>query len=414
MPAPASTATRTPALLRLRLALLLFGEFAVWGLWYVSIGSWLGATLHFTGPQIGSIYGTLAIAGLVTPMIGGAIADRFAHTERMLAALHGAGGILLVIASRQDTFASLYGVILLYALCYMPTLALAPALTLRHLAAPAAEFPALRTLGTIGWIAAGIVIGLLGLELSPQPMLIAGVVSMGFGAYCLTLPATPPLRREAPRGIATLLGLDAFALLRDPVFRRFTIASLVIAVPTQFYVVFGALYLTDVRMPHPAMLLSVGQMTEVAVLLLLPLLHRRLGARRVLLLGIAAWALRSLCFALGAHGSALPIMAGLLMHGFAYGCVTIEGQLMVHDRAPEEMRASAQGLMSLATNGLGNLLGTMIAGRTVALFTTGTTLAPVRDWSGTWLVSAAIAIAALLGVLLDRRGDGPPSRTPAA
>ena len=393
---PAPLASRTPGSLRIRLAALLFGEFVIWGLWFVSLGSWLGATLHFSGPQIGTIYGTLALAGLVTPLLGGAIADRFARTDRMLAILHGVGGLLLLVAARQHTFATLYTAILMYALCYLPTLALVPSLAMRHLSTPSAEYPALRTLGTVGWIVAGLIVGALGLELSPTPMRLAGIASLIFAAYCLTLPATPPLRRDAPRGWSTLLGLDAVTLLRDPLFALFVVASIVLSVPNQFYNAFAALYLTELHVPHPAMLLTLGQMTEVGVLLLLPRLHARVGARRVLLIGAAAWATRTVLFSLGGNGNLFMICIAILIHGVAYGCIYIAGQLMVHDRAPAPTRAAAQGLMAVATMGVGNLCGAWIAGRTVQHYSIAD---GVHDWSGVWMIAAAFSIAATLGVL---------------
>ncbi len=407
MSAPPTLADGTPGPLRIRLAALLFGEFVVWGLWFVSLGSWLGATLHFSGPQIGTIYGTLALAGLVTPMLGGAIADRLAHTERMLAILHGAGGFLLLAASRQTTFRSLYVAILLYALCYLPTLALATSLALRHLSKPAKEYPALRTLGTIGWIVAGLIVGALGLELSPVPMRLAGVASLVLAAYCLTLPATPPLRRDAPRSVSTLLGLDALALLKDPIFALFVVASLMLSVPNQFYNAFAALYLTELHVPHPAMLLTLGQMTEVGVLLSLPRIHARVGSRAVLLIGAGAWAIRTVLFSIGGNGNLILICAGILIHGVSYGCVYIAGQLMVHDRAPAPMRSAAQGLMAVATMGVGNLCGAWIAGRTVAQYTTS---ALSHDWSGVWMVAAAFSIIATIGVIFSQRSRQPNAR----
>ncbi len=398
MPDPYPLATRTPGSLQLRLALLLFGEFAIWSLWFVSLGSWLGATLQFSGPQIGLIYGTLAIAGVVTPMLGGAIADRFARTERMLAVLHGLGGLLLILASRQTTFGTLYVALLLYALCYLPTLSLVPSLVMRHLASPSAEYPGLRTLGTIGWIAAGLVVGALGLELTPHPMLIAGIVSLCLAAYCFTLPTTVPHRARAARSLRALFGIDAVQLMRDPLFALFVVASIALSIPNQFYNAFAALYLTELQAPHPAMLLTLGQMTEVAVLLLLPRLHTALGSRRVLLVGAAAWAIRAVLFSLGGDGSLPLIYAGILLHGIAYGCIYVAGQLMVHERAPASIRAAAQGFMAVATMGLGNLGGAWIAGRTVQFYTGAS---GAHDWGGIWMVAAIVSTAATIGVMLS-------------
>lgn len=393
---------RTPGSLQFRLAVLLFGEYAVWGTWFVSLSSWLGATLHFSGTQIGMIYGSLAVAGLVTPLLGGVIADRFAHTERMLAVLHGVGGLLLLVAARQSRFTTLYLAILAYAFCYLPTLSLVPSLTLRHLARPSVEFPIMRALGTAGWIAGGLLVGTLGIELTATPLHIAGVMSLIFAAYCLTLPATPPLFRDAPRSWSTLLGFDAIALMKDPLFALFIIVNVALCIPNQFYTAFGALYLTDLHVPRPATLLSLGQVTEIGVLLVLPRLTSRLGARGVLLLGAGAWVIRSVLFSLATESTLALIYAGILLHGFAYGCAYIAGQVIVHERAPAQIRSAAQGFWAVATMGVGNLLGTWSAGRAVQFYSTSS---DVRDWSGIWLVSAVISAAALIGVAISRRID---------
>jgi nucleoside transporter len=397
---------RTPGSLKLRLGLLLFGEYIVWGTWFVSLGSWLGATLHFSGTEIGLIYGSLALAGLVTPLIAGVIADRLARTERMLAVLHGAGGCMLLLASQQSRFATLYPAILVYAFCYLPTLALVPALALRHLSQPAAEFATLRALGTGGWIAGGVLVGSLGVELSATPIRLAGMMSLVFAAYCLTLPATPPLRPDGPRGLRAMLGLDAIALMRDPIFSLFLIVNVVLCIPNQFYTAFGALYLTDLHVPRPATLLSLGQATEMIVLLLLPRITRRLGARGVLIAGGTAWAVRCVLFSLGTDVHVSVIYAGILLHGFAYGCAYIAGQLVVHDRAPAGIRSAAQGVWAVATMGVGNLLGTWSAGQAVQHYTSAS---GVRDWSAIWIVAAVVAAAAIIGVVLSReRTDAQP------
>lgn len=393
---------RTPGSLQFRLAVLLFGEYAVWGTWFVSLSSWLGATLHFSGTQIGMIYGSLAVAGLVTPLLGGVIADRFAHTERMLAVLHGIGGLLLLVAARQSRFTTIYLAILAYAFCYLPTLSLVPSLTLRHLERPSTEFPIMRALGTAGWIAGGLLVGTLGIELMATPLRIAGVLSLLFAAYCLTLPATPPLFRDAPRSWSTLLGFDAIALMKDPLFALFIIVNVALCIPNQFYTAFGALYLTDLHVPRPATLLSLGQVTEIAVLLVLPRLTSRLGARGVLLMGAGAWVIRSVLFSLATESSVAVIYAGILLHGLAYGCAYIAGQVIVHERAPARIRSAAQGFWAVATMGVGNLLGTWSAGRAVQFYSTSS---DVRDWSGIWLVSAAISAAALIGVAISKRID---------
>jgi nucleoside transporter len=411
VPEQTPIASRTPGLLRLRLALLLFGEYAIWGLCFVSLSSWLGASLHFSGTQIGAIFGSRALAGLVAPLIGGVIADRFAHTERMLAVLHGIGGVLLLIASQQTTFTTLYPVMVAYAFCYVPTLALAPSLALRHLAQPAAEFPVLRAGGTFGWVVAGFAVGMLSLEITATPTLLAGVLSLAFAAYCLTLPATPPLQKDAPRSWTALLGLDAVTLMRDPVFALFLLANVVLCIPNQFYSAFGALYLTDLHVPHAASLITLGQVTEMLVLLVLPRLLRRLGMRGVLLLGAGAWVLRSVLFAWGATLGVGIIVAGILLHGLSYGCSYVGGQLVMDERAPRELRAGAQGLWAVATMGIGNLAGSWAAGHTVEHYAASAT---VHEWQSIWLVSAAVSAAVIVGIVITLRATDPAQHPPRA
>lgn len=396
-------------MLRLRLALLLFGEYAIWGLCFVSLSSWLGASLHFSGTQIGAIFGSRALAGLVAPLIGGVIADRFAHTERILAVLHGLGGVLLLIASQQTTFATLYPVMIAYAFCYVPTLALAPSLALRHLAHPATEFPILRAGGTFGWVVAGFVVGTLAIEVTATPTLMAGVLSLCFAAYCLTLPATPPLQKDAPRSWSALLGLDAVALMRDPVFALFLIANVVLCIPNQFYSAFGALYLTDLHVPHSASLITLGQVSEMLVLLALPQMLKRLGMRGVLLLGAGAWVVRSVLFSWGASQGVGIIAAGILLHGLSYGCSYVGGQLVMDERAPKELRAAAQGFWAVATMGIGNLLGSWASGYTVQSYTASATS---HDWRAIWLVSAAVSAAVVAGILVTRRATDPALHSP--
>jgi nucleoside transporter len=392
----AQSDTRTPGTLRLRLATLLFVQYFVWGVWFVSFGGWLGATLHFSGPQIGAVYGTLAIAGLITPMIGGVIADRLARTERMLALLFAAGAGLLASASAYREYNPLYSAVLLWAFTFLPTLALVPSLSMRHLRAPASEYPVLRTLGTVGWLAGGLLVGGLGVELTPIPLQVGAASSLLLAVYCLTLPATPPIAPTGQRSLRTLIGLDALSLLRDPLFVVFLCVNLALAVPNQLYNAFGALYLAERGLPHPAALLTLGQLSEVGVLLALPRLQRRLGARNVLMIGAAAWAVRCVLFALAGLGSLTTTVVGLLLHGFAYGCVYIAGMLVVHERAPAHLRASAQGFWAVMIMGVGNLGGAWIAGRAVGHYATATT----HNWTAIWLIPAVVSAVATIGVIV--------------
>src|SRR5258706_8017057 len=178
---------------RVKLSAMMFLQYFVWGAWYVTMGTWLGSTLHFSGKQIGLAAGTTALAAMISPFFVGMVADRFLATEKILAALHVLGGIVLFFASLQTTFGPFYAVLVVYTLCYMPTLALSNSLSFRQMRDPGTEFPAIRVLGTIGWIVAGLFIGTLGLEATAKPLQLAAGASVLLGAFCLALPHTPPV-----------------------------------------------------------------------------------------------------------------------------------------------------------------------------------------------------------------------------
>src|SRR3954447_19204072 len=214
---------------RVKLSAMMFLQYFVWGAWYVTMGTWLGQTLHFLGEQIGLAAGTTALAAMISPFFVGMVADRFMATEKILAALHVLGGVVLFFASMQTTFGGFYGVLLIYTLCYMPTLALSNSLSFRQMSNPGVEFPPIRVLGTIGWIVAGLAIGTLGLEATAKPLQIAGGASVLLGLFCLALPHTPPMpsqgRATAGHYVRAILGLNALKLMRDRSFAIFVLGS---------------------------------------------------------------------------------------------------------------------------------------------------------------------------------------------
>jgi nucleoside transporter len=217
----------------LRLATLMFLQYFVWGAWSVTMGTWLGQTLGFSGAQIGLAFGTTAVAAMVSPFFVGMVADRFLATQQILAALHLIGGVILLAASYQTTFGPFYAVLLAYALCYMPTLALSNSLSFRQMQDPGSEFPGIRVLGTIGWIVAGLVIGTMGLEATAMPMRIAAVASGLLGLFCVALPHTPP-QATTRASMSDILGLDALKLMKDRAFAVFVIGSFLVCIPLQF------------------------------------------------------------------------------------------------------------------------------------------------------------------------------------
>jgi nucleoside transporter len=282
---------------------MMFLQYFVWGAWSVTMGTWLSATLRFSGEQVGLAYGTTALAAMISPFFVGMVADRFFATERILAALHLIGGVILFYASMQTSFAALYGVLLGYTLCYMPTLALTNSLSFRQMDDPAREFPAVRVLGTIGWIVAGIAVGTIGIEATPAPMRIAAAGSIMLGLFCFFLPHTPPQKTGHRAGWREVLGLDALKLLRDSSFAVFVVGSFLICIPLQFYYTFTNPFLNELGMTNAAGKMTLGQMSEIFFMLVMPWFFRRLGVKTMLLVGMAAWAARYALFAAGDTGA---------------------------------------------------------------------------------------------------------------
>jgi nucleoside transporter len=393
----------TPSV-RLKLSVLMFLQYFVWGAWSVTLGTWLGQTLGFTGEQIGLVAGTTALAAMISPFFVGMVADRFMATERILAILHVAGGLILLLAAGQTRFGLFYAVLLAYALCYMPTLALSNSLSFRQMKDPAREFPSIRVLGTIGWIVAGLFIGTLGFEATAIPMLIAAAGSIALGVFCLVLPHTPPqgTRRATLRDV---LGLDALKLLRERSFAVFVLGSFLVCIPLQFYYAFANPFLNEIGVTNAAGKMTLGQMSEIGFMLVMPWFFKRLGVKHMLLVGMAAWTARYLLFSYGVAGPHVGMLyAGILFHGICYDFFFVTGQIYVDRRAPADLRAAAQGLLTFITWGVGMFIGAWASGRVVDAFrvTAG------HAWDRIWLVPAAGAAAVLiLFAFLFRSVDEP-------
>ena len=388
-----------------KLAALMFLQYFVWGAWSVTMGTWLGQTLKFSGQEVGLAFGTTAVAAMVSPFFVGLVADRYLATQRILAALHLVGGGILLFASYQTRFGSFYAVLLAYALCYMPTLALSNSLSFRQMKDPGSEFPGIRVLGTIGWIVAGLVIGSLGLEATAQPMRIAAGASVLLGLFCIALPHTPP-QATTRASMGGIIGLDALKLMKDRAFAVFVIGSFLVCIPLQFYYTFANPFLNEIQVSNAAGKMTLGQMSEIGFMIAMPWFFRRLGVKKMLLVGMAAWTTRYLLFAAGASDAvAWMLYGGILLHGICYDFFFVTGQIYVDRAAPPDLRASAQGFIAFVTLGAGMFIGSLVSGRIVDAYAT----AGGHAWKQIWLVPAAGAAAVLLLFALFFRGETKPA-----
>jgi nucleoside transporter len=381
--------------IKTRLSVLMFIQYFVYGSWLVTMGTLMGKTLGFSGSEVGWVYAAPAIAAILSPFFVGMIADRFFATQRVLAVLSVAGAALLFWTSLQTTFTSFFGGMLAYTLCYMPTLALANSLSFHHIPDPAKDFPRIRVLGTIGFIAVGQIIGRLHMDASNVPLKIGAAALLVLGVFAWTLPHTPPPAAGKPFSARDALGLDALALMKDRSFFVFVLGSFLLCIPLQFYYAFTNLFLNEAGMAEPATKMTMGQMSEIGFMILMPWFLIRLGVKRMLLIGMATWTLRYLLFAFGDAQSAIWMLyLGIIVHGICYDFFFVTGQIYVDQRADIRIRSAAQGFIALVTLGAGQLIGSWLSGVIVQQYTLSGGAG--HDWKSVWIVPAAGSFGVLI------------------
>jgi len=410
-----------------RLSTMMFLQFFVWGAWYTTVGNYMVAN------DLGDLafwpYTVNPIAAIVAPFFLGLVADRYFDAQKVFAVLHLLGGVFMLLAPSTIANPTVFILILLaYNLCYMPTLGLSNTIAFEHIEDQEKQFPMIRVFGTVGWIVAGLFIGfVLGQftgDLLPDatalPLYTTGVVSLILGLYAFSLPVTPPPGKGQPISIRSIIGVDAFRQLGSRPFYVFAISSLLLCIPLAAYYTYAPVFanvgvyevgtsnLVTTLLPNPSSLMTLGQMSEVAFMLLMPLMFARLGVKWMLVAGMAAWVLRYVLFAVAAPDAVFWMIAsGILLHGICYDFFFVTGQIYVEKKSTPAVRAQAQGLLVLITYGVGMLIGAQVAGRVFNSYLGERDTLPLAEWASFWWIPAgfALVVLVLFIVLFNDRVD---------
>ncbi|RYD73815.1 MAG: MFS transporter [Sphingobacteriales bacterium] len=384
---------------RFKLSFMMFLEFFIWGAWFVTLGTFLGNNLKATGAETGAVFSTQSWGAIIAPFIVGLIADRYFNAERILGVLHIIGAILMYQMYNATEISVFYPYVLGYMILFMPTLALVNSVSFNQMKDPEKEFSNIRIWGTIGWIAAGLLISFFfhwdskeGTEsgMLRNTFLMAGIVSLVLGLFSFTLPKTPPKVTGEKITVSDVLGLDALKLLKDKNFLIFFISSILICIPLAFYYQNANPFLSDIGMDNPTGKMTIGQASEVIFLLFIPVFFKRFGFKMTILVGMLAWAVRYALFAYGNAGElSFMLILGIALHGVCYDFFFVSGQIYTNSKAGERFKSSAQGLITLATYGVGMLIGFAVAGKISDAYKSAE---GVIDWKMVWIIPAGIAL----------------------
>lgn len=388
---------------KFQLSFMMFLEFFIWGGWFVTMGTYLGNTLNASGGDLAQAYSTQSWGAIIAPFIIGLIADRFFNAERILGVLHLVGAFLMYQLSNATDFNVFFPYVLGYMIAYMPTLALVNSVAFNQMSDPTKEFSFIRVWGTIGWIVAGLSISYIfawdsesGIAdgLLRNTFLMTAIASAILGLFSFTLPTTPPKGKGDNVKVSDILGLDALKLLNDRNFLVFFISSILICIPLAFYYQHANQFLTEINVENATGKMTIGQISEVLFMLLLPWFFTKFGFKKTLIVGMLAWFLRYLLFAYGNAGEgAFMLIIGIALHGICYDFFFVSGQIYTDSKAGEKVKSAAQGLITLATYGLGMLIGFWIAGKIVDQ---NVIEAGGHVWNKIWIFPSIFAAVVLL------------------
>jgi nucleoside transporter len=395
---------------------MMFLQFFIWGAWYTTIAVYM--TQHGMEKLTYWPYTVNPIAAIVAPFFLGLVADRYFATEKVLGTLHVLGGVVMFAVPRFTGAPTLFILLLLvYNLCYMPTLGLANSLAFHHIQAQEKQFPLIRVFGTIGWIIAGLFISyvlgpLTGVvaEGTAWPVYTAATASILLGLYSFTLPHTPPSAAGQRVSLRSIVGIDALTQLGDRSFYVFIAASFLLCIPLAAYYNFTQLFLGNAGITKIAATQTLGQVSETAFMLLMPLMFLRLGVKRMLMVGMAAWVLRYVLFSIAAPDAIFGlIVIGILLHGVCYDFFFVTGQIYVDKKSTPAVRGQAQGFLVLVTYGAGMLIGAQVAGKVFNRFLGGATSLTLEQWKSFWLLPAGFAALVLIffAVMFRPRNETP-------
>ncbi len=389
-------------LVRFQLSTMMFLEFFIWGGWFVTLGTFLPQNLDATGSQTAMAFSTQSWGAIVAPFIIGLIADRFFNAERILGFLHLVGAVLMYFMFQAENFSSFYPYVLAYMILYMPTLALVNSISFYQMSDPSKQFSSIRVFGTIGWIISGLVISFVAWDSAQgradgmlrYTFLMAAVASTVLGLFSFSLPKTPPSSKGEKVSISDILGLDAIGLLKNRNFLIFFISSILISIPLAFYYQNANPFLSEIGMEDPTAKMSIGQVSEALFLLLIPYFFKKFGFKITILAGMLAWTVRYLLFAYGETGELVfMLFIGIALHGICYDFFFVSGQIYTDSKAGPKIKSAAQGLITLATYGLGMLIGFWVAGQVSDMYLNAD---GSHNWEQIWIIPAGFAFVIMI------------------